>query len=495
MAYLSRLLLLLFVLLPGLAGAALPVLSGYEYYLGDFSQKKIFSTDNQYCEAAAYFVANSNGKWKSHTPDCRQLCLLTTPTDYCNVAVNNSRVNYCPANSTKAQIGNGCVCDSGYAEKDGACVAATTPDAKCAGDFNMSGFGVGNGTLSQTATLKGDVPSGAMCHPYSSPTSGCMVQFRADKVVEMPDGSKQTIGQYGMYKGPPGEVQGKACDIPAEQPGEGTEVDANCKKSGYAGSESVGGRKVCLDVPDCPGGYGGYVAHLGGEVCIKDQGTNVTKTEKNTETKNKDGSTDKVTEKTSCQGKTCTTEKTTTNTPSGGGSSTVINSSTVVQSKEDYCKGNSNSAQCNSTGNGEGDGKGGSFGGSCDGGFTCEGDALQCAQLREQYKRNCEMMDKDKDANSLTNKALNGTDDKSADAMKESAGQVNVGSTFDQSGLGWSHSCPADPRIPLGFGGSNSEFTIPFSRICGPLGVLSLAGVGITLLGCGVWVLGGKKGS
>ncbi|WP_150115715.1 hypothetical protein [Comamonas thiooxydans] len=401
----------------------------------------------------------------------------------------------CPANSTKAQLGNGCQCDKGYFELGGQCVSAESPDAKCAGDFNMSGFGVGNGTLSQTVTLKGEVASGDMCHPHSSPTAGCTVQFRADKVVEMPDGSKQTIGQYGMYKGPPGAVQGKACDIPAEQPGEGIEVDANCKKSGYAGSESVGGRKVCLDAPDCPGGYGGYVAHLGGEVCIKDQGTNVTKTEKKTETKNKDGSTDKVTEKTSCQGKTCTTEKTTTNTPSGGGSSTVINSSTVVQSKDDYCKSNANSAQCNSTGNGEEDGKGGSFGGSCDGGFTCEGDALQCAQLREQYKRNCEMMDKDKDANSLTNKALNGTDDKSADAMKESAGQVNVGSTFDQSGLGWSHSCPADPRIALNFAGSGAEFSIPFSRICGPLGVLSLAGVGITLLGCGVWVLGGKKES
>ncbi|KKI11603.1 hypothetical protein XA67_24075 [Comamonas thiooxydans] len=167
----------------------------------------------------------------------------------------------------------------------------------------------------------------------------------------------------------------------------------------------------------------------------------------------------------------------------------------MSQSKDDYCKNNADSAQCKGDSNGDGKDGGGSFGGSCEGGFTCEGDALQCAQLREQYKHNCETMGKDKDANSLTNKALNGTDDKSADALKASAGQVSVSSTFDQSGLGWSHSCPADPRIPLGFGGSNSEFSIPFSRICGPLGVLSLAGVGITLLGCGVWVLGGKKGS
>ncbi|MBL8357302.1 MAG: hypothetical protein JNM01_21085 [Delftia acidovorans] len=111
---------------------------------------------------------------------------------------------------------------------------------------------------------------------------------------------------------------------------------------------------------------------------------------------------------------------------------------------------------------------------------------------REQHKRNCELLEKDTDANSLVNRAINGTDDKSADAMRANAAQIAVG-TFDQAGLGWSSSCPADPSIPLNFGGTNSEFTIPFSRICGPLRILSLAGVGITLLGCLVWVLGDKK--
>lgn len=398
----------------------------------------------------------------------------------------------CPSNSTRAQLGSGCVCNKGYFESGNQCVAAQSPDDKCAGDFNMAAFGVGTGKLTETVTLKGDVASGSMCHPHDSPTSGCTVQFRADKVVEMPDGSKQTIGQYGMYKGPSGGVQGKACDIPAGQPGEGTEVDANCKKSGYAGSESVGGRKVCLDAPECPGGFGGEVN--GVSVCVKDEGTNIVKSEKKTEKKNADGSTEKKTEKTTCQGKECKTETTTTTTPAGGGSS-VTNVTNVSQSKDDYCKNNADSAQCKGDSKGDGKDGGGSFGGSCEAGFSCEGDALQCAQLREQYKRNCEMMDKDKDANSLSNKALNGTDEKSADALKASASQVDVGGSFDQSGFGWSHACPADTRIPLNFGGVSSEFTIPYGNtICGPLSVLSLAAVGLVSLGCLVWVVGGKQG-
>lgn len=442
---------------------------------------------------AAWFQAKYPGnpqglRWVNNS-DWRCESLYPNGNQYSTAVL--SRVTSCPANSNPSQLGNGCQCAQGYFEFGGQCVSAQDPDHKCAGDFNMAGFGVGIGTLTDSVTLKGEVASGGMCHPYSSPTSGCMVEFRADKVVQMPDGSKQTIGRYGMYKGP-GPVQGKACDIPAEQPGEGTEVDADCKKSGYAGSESVGGRKVCLDAPECPGGFGGEVN--GVEVCVKDEGTNIVKSEKKTEKKNADGSTEQKTEKTTCQGKECKTETTTTTTPSGGGSS-VTNVTNVSQSKDDYCKNNADSAQCKGDSNGDGKDGGGSFGGSCEGGFTCEGDALQCAQLREQYKHNCEMMDKDKDANSLSNKALNGTDDKSADALKASASQLEVAGSFDQSGFGWSHACPADSRIPLNFGGVSSELTIPYSNtVCGPLSVLSLAAVGLVSLGCLVWVVGGKQG-
>ncbi|MGJ7465281.1 hypothetical protein [Comamonas thiooxydans] len=363
------------------------------------------------------------------------------------------------------------------------CISKVDPDMKCATDFAMAGFGIGQGlgTIRDTKTMTGVVPSGEMCWPHESATSGCLVNFDRTGLTTMPDGSIQSSGSLSMYKG---GVGGKACTLePAQDPG--STVEEKCEQKGSY-TDSKGTHNLCLDPPECEGGFMGTVSYLGGEVCIKDKGGNVIETSKDTIKKNEDGSTDKVTEKTTCKGNTCTTEKTTTNTTTNNTSSS--STTTKTESKEDYCKANASAAQCK-----DDEEKEGSFGGSCQGGFTCEGDALQCAQLKEQHKRNCETMEKDTDANSLTNKALNGTDDKSAEALKASAGQVNVGSAFDQSGLGWSHSCPADPRIPLGFGGSNSEFSIPFSRICGPLGVLSLAGVGITLLGCGVWVLGGKK--
>ncbi|AIJ45427.1 hypothetical protein O987_06345 [Comamonas testosteroni TK102] len=346
----------------------------------------------------------------------------------------------------------------------------------------MAGFGIGQGlgTIRDTKTMSGVVPSGEMCWPHESATSGCLVNFDRTSLTTMPDGSIQSGGSFTMYKG---GVGGKACTLEAPQD-PGSTVEEKCEQSGSY-TDSKGTHSLCLDAPKCEGGFMGTVSYLGGEVCIKDKGGNVIETSKDTIKKNEDGSTDKVTEKTTCKGNTCTTEKTTTNTTTNNTSSS--STTTKTESKEDYCKANASAAQCK-----DDEEKEGSFGGSCQSGFTCEGDALQCAQLKEQHKRNCEMMEKDTDANSLTNKALNGTDDKSADALKASAGQVNVGSTFDQSGLGWGSSCPADPEIQLNFG-SQSSFTIPFSRICGPLGVLSLAGVGITLLGCGVWVLGGKK--
>lgn len=129
------------------------------------------------------------------------------------------------------------------------------------------------------------------------------------------------------------------------------------------------------------------------------------------------------------------------------------------------------------------------FGGAC-GAFTCNGDAVECAIALEQHNQNCKLYGEDKDESSLYNQAKNGTDQSSAEVLKSSATQVSIGN-FDTSGLGWSKSCPTDPHFNLGF--VNGEVTIPFSRICGILEILSAAGVGITLLGSLLWVLGTRR--
>lgn len=126
------------------------------------------------------------------------------------------------------------------------------------------------------------------------------------------------------------------------------------------------------------------------------------------------------------------------------------------------------------------------FSGACNA-VACEGDAIQCAIVREQYRMNCKLFDNDSDSSSLTNRALNGSDSDSAAAIKGRAEQVSV-SSFDQSGFGWSRSCPADPSFEV----AGESFDIPFSKVCGVLGVLSNGALGLTLLGCLMWVVGRK---
>lgn len=169
-------------------------------------------------------------------------------------------------------------------------------------------------------------------------------------------------------------------------------------------------------------------------------------------------------------GTTCKDGKCTTTNPDG---------STDEKPEKEFCKENPDAPQCKKS----------NWGGSC-GSFTCDGDAIQCAIAREQHQRNCKLFD-EKTSHPAYQAAVDGTDEQSADKLKGKAEQISVGTNFDQSGSGWAKACPADPEIALGF--VQQSFTIPFSRICGPLEALSLAGVGITLLGCLVWVIGGKK--
>ena len=167
-------------------------------------------------------------------------------------------------------------------------------------------------------------------------------------------------------------------------------------------------------------------------------------------------------------GTTCKDGKCTTTNPDG---------STDEKPEQEFCKENPDAPQCKKS----------NWGGSC-GSFTCDGDAIQCAIAREQHQRNCKLFD-EKTSHPAYQAAVDGTDEQSADKLKAKAEQISVAANLDQSGFGWAKGCPPDPEIALGF--VQQSFTIPFSRICGPLEALSLAGVGITLLGCMVWVIGG----
>lgn len=379
----------------------------------------------------------------------------------------------CPANSVLS--GSSCTCDPGYKESGGQCVYESTGNS-CNG---LSDFC--SGLKGEKINLEG---KGTATPPGCSADSqrpNCAMGCAGEAVgmgvsYKTPDGSWMTGQEY--------RITGGTCTLPAPS-------DVPQKKES-----------------DCAGSVGEV---NGIRTCVPNQAATGDTSSK--ETKNPDGTSSNTESKTTCEKGVCTTTSTTA-TKDASGNTTSTSTSSSTTSQREYCASNKASTVCAAT-NGDknpsdkdGSDKGeekcegedcedkpGKFEGSCMAGFTCEGDALQCAQTREQHRRNCELFEKDTDGNSLTNKALNGTDDKSADALKASAGQVNVASSFDQSGYGWSRSCPSDTRIPLNFGGVSSEFSIPYSvTICGPLGILSWAGVGITLLGCLVWVVGVKKG-
>lgn len=368
----------------------------------------------------------------------------------------------CPANSAKT--GAFCICSPGYLEKGGQCVSAQDPDARCAGDFNMSGFGVGMGTVGGTKTMNGVVPSGDFCWPYDSPTSGCTVSFTRDKVTAMPDGSIQSTGTVSMYKGPAGAVQGKSCSIDAT-PDPGSTVTEKCNQMGSV-TTSKGTQAVCADAPKCEGGFAGEVN--GVEVCVRDKGGNVIETSKDTIKNNEDGSKEKVTEKTSCKGNVCTTEKTTTTTTTNNNSSS--SSTTKTESREDYCKANANAAQCKGTGKGDGDGdeEKGKFGGSCEAGFSCEGDPLQCAVAKEQHRRSCQMFETPTDESKLYTAEVAKGRGKDITSNLPGNKEVDVSTGVETSDLLGGARCISDLNIVVW----GQSVTLPMTDICPALGYM-----------------------
>lgn len=203
----------------------------------------------------------------------------------------------------------------------------------------------------------------------------------------------------------------------------------------------------------------------------------VTKKEDGTyDVKSTNGTVEKTQNTTSCTGSTCTTE--TTKTENGQTTETTTGTGT----KDGICKETPSNPVC-------GTGSEGMFGGTCDAGFICEGDAVQCAISKELHTRQCQLYsDKEGDATRYAD-AVSGADGKSAQALKDAAaaGASNIG-VFNTSGYGWGRSCPADPQIPLTWV-SGGELVIPFSRICGPLGLLAAGAVAMNLLGCMVFVV------
>lgn len=381
-----------------------------------------------------------------------QLCSLKGST---GAVLNSVSIVYigasCPSNSL--MVNGTCKCNTGFTDEGSQCTgsdtAAVCSDAKGAYAWVPTGTSV----IMPGKTICNTPKDGRYC--YAIVQGGyCGIK----------NGVK-TCATEIMWGG------GGGCTSTPENK-EGAEAPVPCKGS----TGTVNGVTVCVPIGSDPG------------TTVETSKTGST----TTSSTGGDSQTKQTSETTSCAGSKCstTTTTTTTTTPSGGGAATTnTETKTAAETKDDYCTKNPKALQCKT------EDESGEFGGSCSGGFTCEGDAIQCAIAKDQLKRNCEAFDKDTDSGSITNKALDGSDKLNTEEMKAAAktGAVQVGS-FDTNGRSWSRGCPADPVIAIPWAkGSATQWTIPFSRLCSPLQLLANAAMAITLLGSLAWVVGGSK--
>lgn len=162
----------------------------------------------------------------------------------------------------------------------------------------------------------------------------------------------------------------------------------------------------------------------------------------------------------------CSTSVTTVTSVNGG--APVTSTKTIEESKGEFCVGNPAAKEC-------GDGEGSSFGGSCESGFVCEGDAVQCAHAKETHLQNCKL-NKDTPERQLYEAS------KGDDADFDNDDVVNVGpASFSQAPILGAASCISDKSITV----MGSPVSLPFSRVCEYLAMLGnvLMAVGFLLSG------------
>lgn len=320
----------------------------------------------------------------------------------------------CPANSTLT--GGLCVCNSGYQEQGSACYKPSEQELLCQSLNGTSSYGSAPGRTG---------PGASTCT-----ATGCAGTF-AGTVLVITDkqGVTRTEGDITF--------NGSTCTY---NPQAGA-VEKPCQ--GQEGQ--VNGVTVCVPYDDKTNVI---------ESVSKDSNS----VSDSDSSKNKNESSEKSTK---CEGNKCTTTTTTTYNYNG---TTGTRSETKTESKDDFCSKNPAAAQC----------KGGSFAGSCSGGFTCDGDAVQCAIAREQHKRACSLFDATSPERALyeSSKAVTGNQAPTV------PGVAITSSSFDTSNALGPAACLVDVPVTI----ANHQLTVPFSKVCPHLDMLKAVLIAVSLL-------------
>lgn len=224
----------------------------------------------------------------------------------------------------------------------------------------------------------------------------------------------------------------------------------------------------------CPNGFKGTVN--GVSVCLPPKASEglLEKEEKD----NGDGTKTEKQTKVKCENGVC--EITTTTITKDTASNTVVSNSSATTTVEQgrFCAQNPTAAACKNESGEEG---GGSFSGSCQAGFTCDGDAVMCAIAKEQHTRACQLFKEDTAEGQLY----------AAEKGKEGAqrgegidmGTIDLGggsgSLIKTDSLIGEGSCVQDLQIQF----MGEPVTIPLSSLCPYLAMLGniLVAVGMVM--------------
>lgn len=310
----------------------------------------------------------------------------------------------CPANST-LQSGS-CVCTPPYQAIGGTCVDPQA--AACAALSGQSLYLTFNGAVA---------PGQSACD-----ATGCSVTV-GSPIIRARTPSGGTVSE-----------------------GEGTFTGSTCTPSPSSPPSE----------PDtCVNGQAGQVN--GVDVCIPYSGSDDVETidESSKETSEGSNTTQETTSKhTSCTNNSCTTTTTTTTIINGG--APVTRATQETESRDDFCTENPRAQQCKES----------AFSGSCASGFTCEGDAVQCAQARELYRLSCALQaDSPEAALYASNASPN------ANAADIPSQTVNIGpGAFNASNALGASACLADVAVTVW----GAEISLPLSDVCPALDYLRL---------------------
>lgn len=203
---------------------------------------------------------------------------------------------------------------------------------------------------------------------------------------------------------------------------------------------------------------------------------------------NSDGTTTETQKRTNCDVSGCTTTTTTTTKDASGNTTgTVVNVSQGSDTNDPNRPGGSGrpSGGLGGTCTGSNCGSGGdsSWGGTCAAGFSCSGDAVQCAMAQDQHTRHCQTLEPVSAADPIAQAASAG--DRPSDHPYNTGTTVNMGTAggtgpFDQTDLIGGGACPA----PITFTMGGQSVSIPFTRVCENATWLGNLLVAFTSLAC-----------